>query len=367
MFKNGGIKNGEIFISKEEWKEINGKYTRDEIIQFISDSIESNKMPLPYRKITREEALTDFERLKNLDTSKVWRWGKVVTKYPYKYPISELYINSFTTGNKASNFFHQKARFRCDSINSPSPYRVWTDEKFRKNMLKSLWTLKFTEINTENLRTAITMRNYIASQFRVSVAKAMYEHMNSKYVMDFSAGWGDRYAAFCAVNNTLTYTGIDPNKELHRRYLKQSRVYGKDKNAQFILSPAEEVDFSQFYYDTVFTSPPYFNVERYTQDEFQSWKRYKKLDIWLEEFLFKTIKNAWTYLQPNGYMAINIADVYTGHKINKICDPMNDFISTLPNASYEGTIGYRMAKRPLSASDKDGVYIEPIWIWRRRA
>ena len=86
----------------------------------------------------------------------------------------------------------------------------------------------------------------------------------------------------------------------------------------------------------------------------------------------------WDALEPNGVLAVNIADVYGHHVWNQLCDPMNDFIATLPNAEYQGGIGYRMAKRPNSLVDEwklEGktekpdigkVYVEPIWVWRKK-
>ena len=115
----------------------------------------------------------------------------------------------------------------------------------------------------------------------------------------------------------------------------------------------------------IFTSPPYFDVERYTKDNSQSWKKYKTLNSWLDNFLFKSIEKAWKQLNSNGHMLINISDVYCHHVINKICDPMNDFISKLENAKYEGALGMRMAKRPNSKAMKDGIFAEPIWIWKK--
>ena len=111
--------------------------------------------------------------------------------------------------------------------------------------------------------------------------------------------------------------------------------------------------------------PPYFNIEKYCQEETQSFKRYKKFDDWLEKFLFKTIDNAWAALRSGGRMIINISDVYSGHKINHICDPMNDHIKELGGIDYEG-LGMKMAKRPNSkAVGKNGVFVEPIWVWRK--
>lgn len=116
--------------------------------------------------------------------------------------------------------------------------------------------------------------------------------------------------------------------------------------------------------DTVFTSPPYFNVEKYSNDDTQSYKRYKKIDEWLVNFLFKAIDMSYKTLKKDGYLIINISDVYSGHKINHICDPMNYYIQSL-GMKYEGVIGMKMAKRPNSKAINNGVFVEPIWIWKK--
>ena len=70
----------------------------------------------------------------------------------------------------------------------------------------------------------------------------------------------------------------------------------------------------------------------------------------------------------------------------EICNPMNDFLSTISDSEYQGCIGMEMAKRPNSGgagmarvSDerfqdstiqraeetKDKTFCEPIWIWKK--
>jgi hypothetical protein len=210
------------------------------------------------------------------------------------------------------------------------------------------------------------LRKYVASQFRPSAAKAIYQHFNSKHVLDFSSGWGDRLNGFLSCDNTESYFGIDPNDRLYEGYHEQTTSYCEDKKVEMFCYPAENVVMPKNTFDTVFTSPPYFNIERYTQSDNQSWKKFKKLDQWLEGFLFPVIQKSWDGLQHGGNMIINISDVYSNHTINRICDPMNDYISSLTGAEYKGTIGLRMAKRPNSkATDKEGIFTEPMWVWNK--
>lgn len=363
------IKDGEIYISEDMWIDLNYNYTKDEIKQYISDIIGNQNIELPFRDITLNDVQKDFNDLMEYTESPTE--GKWFTRYDYdeKYPHKDLFFNNIRLGNKSSDYFHQVNRWNCDSINAPSPYRSWHIEKFRLTLLNALWTMKVQRVDSTILRSIIGLRKYIASQFRPATAKAIYEYFGAKNVLDFSSGWGDRLAGFHA-SSAESYVGIDPNKTLITGYKKQIVAYNylnKEKPVTMIEGCAEEVQFKSKKFDFVFTSPPYFNIERYTQEDNQSFKRHRKIDDWLNKFLFKAIKNAWDCLETGGHMAINISDVYSNHTINKICDPMNDYISTLDGAEFDGCYGYRMAKRPNSGAlkNKEGVFCEPMWVWKK--
>jgi DNA modification methylase len=61
--------------------------------------------------------------------------------------------------------------------------------------------------------------------------------------------------------------------------------------------------------DVVFSSPPYFLQERYSDDPTQSWKRYPDQESWLNDFMGATLDNCAYCLTPSGVLAINIASV----------------------------------------------------------
>lgn len=367
--------DNEIYVSKSYWKELNEKYSKDEIKQALSDAIEEFQVPLPYKKITEEDALEDYNKLINLDAISLLNKGNVVTRYDYKYQLSDWYIDASNVGLKSSDYFHQSARWKADSTNAPSPYRTWTTERFRLTLFNALWTLKFEEINTHNLKTAIALRKYIAGQFRPAAAKAMYNLFDAKIILDPSAGWGDRLSGFLAYRteqdkidklgwyDEIAYIGTDPNRSIdYDRQVnfldKKAEGYVKVEHRPFEnISHYEEFDF-------IFTSPPYFNIEKYSKDPEQSYLKYRKFDDWLNWFLNEYVSNMWKSLDNGGHLAINISDVYSGHRINNICDPMNDFLTEL-GGTYLGTIGLRMPKRPNSKAIKDGIFVEPIWIWKK--
>lgn len=238
--ENSIVKNDEIFIDERHWKHLNEQYSQQEIIDLISARIENYNLPLPLRKISLSEAIQDFQNLQSLDCRRLWKSGEVFTKHDYKYPIENKYIQLNKTGNKASDYFHQTNRYFSSSVNAPSPFKTWTTEKLRKNWLKSLWTMKYKEINSANPRQSIALRNYTAQQYRPSAAKAIYELLESRDVLDFSAGWGDRLAGFCAVPQTISYFGCDPNSNLFEGYDQQVKTYGSDKKIEMVDAAAED-------------------------------------------------------------------------------------------------------------------------------
>lgn len=369
MYKtNDVIKNNSISIDEKLWKELNENMAKDDIKQLISDAIATG-LPLPYREITSKDSFEDFNALVDFDAESLFGESEFYSRYEYDYAYTNTIINMSNVGNKASDFFHQELRWMCDSINSPSPYRTWNTEKFRLTLLNALWTLKMDKVDSTKLRSAISLRKYIASQFKPSVAKAIYQRFNAEKVLDFSTGWGDRLVAFQATDSVKKYVGSDPNQGLIDTYGRQLESFGRKDDVTIHHMPAEEVNYTERYgeesFDLVFTSPPYFNIERYTQEGNQSWKQYKKIDSWLNDFLFKVLADAYAVTERGGHLVINISDVYSNHTINKICDPMNDFLKSI-GAQYVGAYGMRMAKRPNSkAVRQDGVFAEPMWVWRK--
>ena len=362
------IVNDELVIEEPQWHVLNESYSRDEIKEAISEVIQD--LPLPLLEFTEEEVREDFKNLKNLDTKSLLFKGKLHSKCDYRYPLSSWYVNNTMIGRKSSKYFHQRARWKVQHARYISPYRAWTEKKFHKTFLNPLWTLEYNKVNRKSLRQSIEMRMYVAAQFPPAVAKTVYDLFESKNVLDFSSGWGDRLAGFHA-SGAETYYGIDPNQEVWKNYFEQNKFYNTGKGVIAIQKPAEDVDLGEQKFDTVFTSPPYFHVEHYSDDETQSWKRYgKNLDVWLNEFLYTVLERCWNALDDSGTMIINIADIYTQGGFEKICDPMNDFIGSLPGSHYCGCLGLRIVKRPGKNSirgndDRDSKAIEPMWVWKK--
>ena len=143
--------------------------------------------------------MADLERLRAVKAPSLFCKSEtpVSSRYDYERDLGNLYLDMSNVGNKFSNFYHFDARMNCDSINSPSPMRVWAVPKFREGVLRALFSLKADSVNAKSLGQALALRKYVASQFRPSAALALYNRWaRDGDVLDMCSGWGDRLAGF---------------------------------------------------------------------------------------------------------------------------------------------------------------------------
>ena len=365
------VKDNELYVNAYDWQQIKANYTQDHIIQEISDAIEKFEIKLPYREISIDDVNQEYQTLKAQGLYDLLCEGEWGSKFDYKYDFNNTYIDTSNVGNKTSDYFHQVERWKCDATGYPSPQKTWDNERFRLTLFKALFSLNVEEINPQILRNIISLRKYIAAQFRPSAAKTIYDLFEAETVLDFSMGWGDRILGAHASNSVKKYVGFDPNHDLYQGYINQITHYQKiGTPMKFQLHPwgAEEEEISlSDNFDLVFTSPPYFDKEKYNQSELQSYKRYKEFNDWMENFLFRAIRVRTENLKSGGHLVINISDIYTRKTHFKICDGMNDYIASTGDFEYQGAIGLRMPKRPMSKSFKTvGIYAEPIWVWKKK-
>jgi hypothetical protein len=388
-----------LSIGENEWQHIITTYEKDEVVDELAKCLHTYPCPVP--EITEKETLKSLNKLKGV------RWPDLLIEKKWfprneresDYPLTPKYFKRDNKGNNASNPFHVENRWKVDWQRMPSGWKTWQTVKGIKTIVRAFWTLEqvLTKVNIQSIRMATTLRKYVASQFKPSIAKGFYDYFKSVNVLDFSAGWGDRLAGFYCGETTRHYVGIDPNTLNHPNYKRQVEFYNKhqtffeeEKKVDLICSPAEDVDYSSYenYFDMVFTSPPYFNVEKYSTEDTQSYIRYKDIDSWNKNFLHKTIGKIVPTIKSGGILAVNIADVYNPKSKNKeyyqICNPMNDYIKS-QGLEYYGCIGMEMTKRfnsggagnakseyfeeHLKEKTKDTENVafgEPIWIWRKK-
>jgi tRNA G10 N-methylase Trm11 len=71
-----------------------------------------------------------------------------------------------------------------------------------------------------------------------------------------------------------------------------------------IFKKSQDVDYSKLpKYDLIFTSPPYFDLEKYEGMEI-----FKNKDEFIEKYWRPTIEKAYKYLEKGGHLALNMPE-----------------------------------------------------------
>jgi len=182
-----------------------------------------------------------------------------------------------------------------------------------------------------------------AVNFPPPIAKYIYERYTKEwtneekiYVWDPSSGWGGRLLGAMTVEtqHRLVYLGNDPNTDHNTTpgRTKYHEIFDLCRNTiptnpfeqqwnyvgtqfKFWQKGSEDMQFDPEFQSyrgklsLVFTSPPYFAKEAYSEDAQQSYKRFSQYDQWKESFLKETLKTAVLWLREGGYLAWNISDV----------------------------------------------------------
>lgn len=192
--------------------------------------------------------------------------------------------------------------YSCSRQGYESPKVLWDSDKFLRKLIKN--RLKYSnKINDSAMRRGIKLSKYCVSNFKPMIAYYLYKkYCNIDKVYDYSAGFGSRMLA--AMSLGLKYIACEPCKETAKNLRKFGSYLKKELGGDFdIIESGSEIYIGE-YYDFIFSSPPYFDFEKYSEDEGQSIKRFPVYSDWLEKYWRKTIQNGYRMLTDNGRFGV---------------------------------------------------------------
>lgn len=184
-------------------------------------------------------------------------------------------------------------------------------------------------------------------------------------VYDYSAGYGGRLLGITTSRMRYNYVGVDPNTETveYLHYLNDL-IYDTVGNRGVIVKSVSEKHKPDGLVDLAFSSPPYFNLEKYCDEPTQCMNQFKTLDEWFEGYVAPTMKNIKGSLADDGIFATNIADYKIGS--NKEFAVVYRWIETAEKLGFKhySTIRMMLNTRPGVGNDKvagrekwEGVYV----------
>ena len=206
-----------------------------------------------------------------------------------------------------------------------TPMEIWNDEKhfkigIRKILAGTFWEQKeYHKITASDMRSLL--RRYSGTQavsnYRPTAAALMYDKFLEKAsplfgtkagtTWDMSCGYGGRLLGAIAAD--VNYIGTDPCTETFEG-LKQIKEdwAGLNRTIELHQIGSEEFWPDKNSIDLCFTSPPYFDWEKYSEEETQSYKKYPEVQDWIDGFLWHTIDKCHYGLKVGGILALNVAN-----------------------------------------------------------
>lgn len=365
---NETIQSQEIFINKKVWSTFSAE-EKDQYMEKVFQYYRKNGFP--YFPTSSEY------RKKELD---------MLTRYDYKKCIDEpnKTIKQSMHGLSFCWSFHPyHYEIQCNQMKTP--HEVFhNDSLFHKVIEKRMRMGDNMSDNGIRKMLKVFTGTQCVSNFRPTAAAAIYEYFSNPNdtVLDMSFGFGGRLlGAFLAKRN---YIGFDPSvramkanmemKSFLENYFKNSDQNNfpnnydlaseAEQNNYELINQGSEIAFTHSdgsqikpnSIDLCFTSPPYFNCEKYSNEPTQSYLQFPDKTSWLENFLGCTMENCFHVLKPEHQMIINIQNVKSFPTLVE---------ETKNLAMRKGFVFVDEWKLSLSQLGTGGYKYEPLLIFRK--
>jgi len=300
-------------------------------------------------------------------------------KHDHMRKLQKFDIDTILDGDKivqtmhglrmAWTYFPHFWEVRCGSAKQ-SPMEIFYDDEKFKRTIKKCWkwcvkTYKGENEGTKNVMHENRLRQSIkiytgtqsVSNFRPTAAKLIYEKFGGDTIWDMSCGWGGRLIGFLA-SSRKRYIGTEPSSLTFEglQKIKEDFFYLK-KSVELHKLGSEEFIPDRNSLDLCFTSPPYFDTEKYSDENTQSYIKFPTKEEWVNGFLRKTIENCYRGLKDGKYMLINIANT-----------PKYKFIEeeTQKIAKELGFVQNDTLQLTLSSVMGAGYKYEPIFVFKKK-
>ena len=171
----------------------------------------------------------------------------------------------------------------------------------------------------------------------------IYTKYKAKRVLNFCAGWGGSTVAAAALNLDAYY-GIEINYELLEPYDKMVSYLKKKSSTKFdiFICDAVSFDYTKINYDTVFSSPPYYFIEKYANNF-----KYNSKQEMDDNFYKPLFTKTYNGLQLGGHYIINVCNEIYEKVLKNLLGEANEFF-------------------PLKKSKRQNNYTEMVYVWVKK-
>lgn len=284
--------------------------------------------------ITSADAIEDFNKLKRI--------GANALNVSSRCQIGNNTVDYFTFTERLNT----KGKYDTSFYEFVADVDIFKKKRFISNMFSYYDTTK-NKNKTKNkyvvLKEVYNICISAINIFRPLVAMEIYSKYKPTSVLDFTCGWGGRLIGACALN-VPKYVGIDINSNLTVPYAEMSQFLSNlcSTEIKLYVEDAVHFDYASVTYDMVLTSPPYFFLEKYSNNSDYENSKTKMI----ETFYAPVITATYTHLQQGGHYCLNVnKEIY-----EKVCVKI---------------LGQATEAIPFKKSKRQNDYGEFIYVWKK--
>jgi 16S rRNA G966 N2-methylase RsmD len=297
-------------------------------------------------KYTKQEKVSIAKRIKDInmenveeDMNKLIKIGTNANMISERSKIGNDVVDYFTFVQRLET----KGKYDVNYFEFLVNLDTFREKKFIQTMLKYYEDVKNKNKTKHEYKVLKEVYNICISAINIMRplnCMEIYTRFNAKRVLNFCAGWGGSTVAAAALNLDDFY-GIEINTDLKDPYDKMVTYLRtkSDTNFSIHFGDAAEFDYSLIDYDTVFTSPPYYFIEKYPNNI-----GYKSKADMESKFYKPVFTKSYNGLKNGGHFIINICkEVYE---------------NILKNLFGEAHIVF-----PLKKSKRQNNHTEMVYVW----
>jgi len=294
---------------------------------------ERNQIALQIKPKNQNLIEKEMESLKSL--------GQEAYKMSERCRIGNAIVDYFTFPQRLCT----KGKYNVNFFEFIVNIDYFKQKKFIQNMLEYYNNVKNKNKQKNDYIVLKEVYNICISAINI-IRPLVYMEIYSKYkpntVLDFCAGWGGAAVAASALNIS-NYIGIEINDNLKEPYEKLCTFLSKysNTNVEMYFQDALQMDYSKLNYDLVFTSPPYYFIQKYEKNAI-----YKDKDEMDEVFYKPLFTKTFNHLKAGGKYILNVnKEVY-----ERVCIHL---------------LGEAVEIFPYKKSKRQNNYKEMVYVWNK--
>jgi 16S rRNA G966 N2-methylase RsmD len=276
--------------------------------------------------------------------------------------VSATSVAGMKVMRKHMRHFHEVANYKGLSVKS-----LWKKTNLEK-ALRFNRAQHSTPYASEIIRS-LSFTNGLGkvTMYRPLMARNVVAYFDAKSVLDVCAGWGGRMIGSKSVDlGGVSYTGMDPCEKTYDALLGIRDELGLT-GVTLINKPAESALLelpADMKFDIALTSPPYFNLEIYSDETTQSTKL-GDYQVWVEKFLRPVIVGVIGRVK---YSCWSVKNFKTDKKYNLLDDVIAihqengwkqmDVVFTMSNSKRPGNSSGAETSSPKKTEEVTYVFVK---------